>query len=125
MRSLQIDRPDPIDAASAISDVRLAAALLAGAASKAEEELARTTGPTRATLAAAGPLQKIIRGCNEMERALAGRPAVNTAHPPSPATLRTIAAVEAVRSSMPSAATRETIATVEAATRAVSRSFKG
>jgi hypothetical protein len=87
MRSIRIDfGPDPVDATTAISDVRLAAALLAGAASKAEEELARTTGPTRATLATAGPLGKIIRACNELERALAGRPALNTANMPSPAT---------------------------------------
>ena len=120
MRSIRIDfGPDPVDATTAISDVRLAVARWGGAASKAEEELARTTGLTRAALATAGPLGKILRSCNEFEAA------VNTAHLPSPATLKTIAAVAAVQASMPSAATRAAIATVEAATRAVSRSFKG
>jgi hypothetical protein len=124
MRSIRIDfGPDPVDAASAISDVRLAVALLVGAASKAEEELARTTGPTRAALAASGPLGKIIRSCNAFEAAITAP--VNTAHLPSPATLKTIAAVEAVCASMPSAATRATIATVEAAHHAVSRQLKG
>jgi|HubBroStandDraft_3_1064219.scaffolds.fasta_scaffold36654_4 hypothetical protein len=58
-------------APNALEDVALAAAILAGAASKAESELARKTGPTRAELAVAGPLQKIIRSCNEFERAVA------------------------------------------------------
>jgi hypothetical protein len=87
MRSIRIDfGPDPVDAASAISDVQLAAALLVGAASKAEEALARTTGLTRAALATAGSLEKIILACNTLESALAGppRPAVNTAHLPTP-----------------------------------------
>jgi hypothetical protein len=59
-------------APNALEDVCLAAALLAGAASKAEAALARPTGPTRAELAAAVPLQKIIRSCNEFERAVGG-----------------------------------------------------
>ena len=78
MRSIRIDfGPGPVDARTAISDVRLAVALLAGAASKAEEELACTTGPTRAALATAGSLGKIIRSCNEFEAA------VNAADMPS------------------------------------------
>jgi hypothetical protein len=114
MRSIRIDfGPDPIDAASAIRDVRLAVALLVGAASKAEEELARTTGPTRAALATAGPLGKIIRSCNEFETA------VNTAHLPSPPTLKTIDAVEAARAAMPHEKTRATIAIISRAIAAV------
>jgi hypothetical protein len=86
MRSIRIDfGPDPVDATTAISDVRLAVALLVGAASKAEEALARTTGPARAAPATAGPLGKIIR--SEFEAA------VNTAHLPPPATRATIAIV--------------------------------
>jgi hypothetical protein len=107
-----------------IEDVTIAAVLLRGAASAAEAELAAHAS-SPGVLAAAGPMSKIIRACNELERALAGRPTVNTAHLPSPATLATIAAVEVVRASMPSAATRATIATVEAATGAVSRQLKG
>jgi hypothetical protein len=80
MRSIKIEfGPDPVDAASAISDVRLAAALLVGAATKAEEALASTGIADRAAthwaaeaLAAAGPLGRIIRSCNELERAVAG-----------------------------------------------------
>lgn len=64
---IRIDHFGPVDAASAISDVMLAAALLVGAAS----------GPTRAELAAVGALGKVIRSCNELEGALAGRPAVS------------------------------------------------
>jgi hypothetical protein len=102
---IRIDHFGPVDAATAIGDVMLAAALLAGAAVNAEEELSRTTGPTRAELATAGALAKIIRSCNELE-------AVNAAHMPSPATLATIAAVEAARAAMPDAKTQATIATV-------------
>jgi hypothetical protein len=106
MRSIRIDfGPDPVDATTAISDVRLAAALLAGAASKAEEELART-GPTRAALATVGPLGKIIRSCNEFEAA------VNTVHVPSTPTLKTIDAVEAARAAMPDEVSQATIARV-------------
>jgi hypothetical protein len=76
-----------------LEDVRLAVALLAGAAIAAEEELARTTGPTRADLAAAGALAKIIQSCNSFESAVAGRagPVVQL---PSPATLAAIAVAE-------------------------------
>jgi hypothetical protein len=52
-----------------LEDVRLAAALLAGAASVAEEELA---GSAKPALAAAGPLRKIIQSCNDLERAIVG-----------------------------------------------------
>jgi hypothetical protein len=80
MRSIRIDfGPDAVDAASAISDVMLAAALLVGAATKAEEALASTGIADRAgthwsheALKAAGPLGRIIRSCNELERAVAG-----------------------------------------------------
>jgi len=80
MRNIRIDfGPGPVDAASAISDVRLAVALLVGAASKAEEALASLGVAGRAAthwsaeaLAAAGPLGKIIRSCNELERAVTG-----------------------------------------------------
>jgi hypothetical protein len=51
-----------------LQDVRLAAALLAGAASMAEAELAGSTAPA---LEAARPLQKIISACNDFERAMA------------------------------------------------------
>jgi hypothetical protein len=106
MRSIRIEfGPDPVDAASAISDVQLAAALLAGAASTAD------------SLAAAGPLRKIIKACSEFEAALARRPAINPAHMPSPATLKTIAAVEAVRARLPSDSTLAAIAAVEATRR--------
>ena len=127
MRSIYFDRGSvaPI-ADNALEDVRLASAILLAAASAAEAALADQVW-SPGVLAAAGPLQKIIQGCNAFEAAIAGpaRPAVNTAHLPSPATLATIAAVEAVRASMPSAATRATIATVEAAQHAVSRQLKG
>jgi hypothetical protein len=80
MRSIRIDfGPDPVDAASAISDVRLAVALLVGAASKAEEALASLGVADRAAthwapeaLAAARPLEKVIKACNEFERAIIG-----------------------------------------------------
>jgi hypothetical protein len=114
----------PIDAPSEtsarIEDLRLAAALLVGAASAAEAELAGAAFATRAAT------RKVLRACRAFETAVAGPAvaAVNTAMP-SPATLATIAAVEAVRASMPSAATRATIATVEAAQHAVSRQLKG
>ena len=107
MRSIRIDfGPDPVDAASAISDVQLAAALLAGAASTAE-----------VCFAAAGPLRKIIKACSEFEAALARRPVVNMPRMPSPATLKTIAAVEAVRARLPSDSTLAAIAAVEATRR--------
>jgi hypothetical protein len=107
MRSIRIDfGPDPLDAATAISDVRLAVALLVGAASKAEEELARTTGPTRAELATAGALATIIRSCNSFETA------VNTAQLPTPAALKALATVEAARAAMPDERTQATIALV-------------
>jgi hypothetical protein len=48
----------------------------------------------------------------QAQRAIA---AVESAHTPSPATLKSIAVVEAVRASMPSAATRASIAAVESA----------
>jgi hypothetical protein len=106
-----------------IEDVRLAVSLLVGAASKAEEALASSGVAGRAgthwsheALAAAGPLGRIIRSCNELETALAGRgsPVVNMPQMPSPATLKTIAAVEAARAAMPDERTQATIATVEA-----------
>jgi hypothetical protein len=87
MRSIRIDfGPDAVDAATAISDVSLAAALLAGAASKAEAALSNSVSWSPDALAAAGPLEKIIKAANEFEAALAGR-----ARMPSPANLKTIA----------------------------------
>jgi hypothetical protein len=116
MRSIRISfSPDPLDAANAISDVRLAVALLAGSAAKAEEELARTTGPTRAELATAGALGKIIRSCNEFEAA------VNTVSLPTPATLKTIATVRAASACLPSVRTREAIAAVASSISAFER----
>jgi hypothetical protein len=114
MRSILIDRgSDPVVAGTAINarveDVRIAACLLVGAASAAEAELAAHAW-SPGVLAAARPLGKIIKACNELEAALAV-----PAHLLSPATIKSIAAVEAVRASMPSAATCATIATVEAA----------
>jgi hypothetical protein len=123
-----------------LEDVRLAAALLAGAAIAAEEELAGGAMPAPA---AAGRLQAIIKSCNDFERALAtpASPAVSTAtlpdgqtmatisavsraaaavsdaRLPSPATREAIAVVEAARASMPSPATLKSIATVEATMR--------
>ena len=141
MRSILIDRgSDPVVAGTAINarveDVRIAACLLVGAASAAEAELAaRAWSP--GVLAAARPLWKIIKACNELEAAItapahmpsaitrASIAAVSAVHLPSPAPLATIAAVEAVRANMPSAATRATIVTVEAAQHAVSRQLKG
>jgi hypothetical protein len=119
VRNIQISfGPDPVDAASAISDVRLAVALLMGASTSAEAHIARTTGPTPEGLAAAGPLLKVIKACHAFEAAVAG-PAHHSpsARMPSPATLATIASVEAARASMPSAATLATIAAVEATRR--------
>ena len=81
MRNIRIDfGPGPVDAASAISDVRLAVALLVGAASKAEEALASLGVAGRAAthwspeaLAAAAPLGRIVKAGIELEAALAGR----------------------------------------------------
>jgi len=62
-------RPPELPGVSArLQDVRLAAALLAGAASAAEEEIAVAAMPAPA---AAGRLQAIISACNAFERALA------------------------------------------------------
>jgi putative NIF3 family GTP cyclohydrolase 1 type 2 len=62
-----------------IEDVRLAVSLLVGAATKAEEALASTGIADRAgthwspeALAVAGPLGKILKACNELERAVTG-----------------------------------------------------
>jgi hypothetical protein len=54
------------------------------------------------------------------ERALAARPAVNTAHMPSPSTRASIAAVSAVSACMPSVRTRETIAVLPRRSRPLS-----
>ena len=148
MRSIFVDLGSDVVAGTSINarveDVRLAVALLVGAASAAEAEIASSGVAGRAAthwspeaLAAAGPLGKIIASCNAFEAAItapahmpsattrASIAAVSAAHMPSPATLATIAAVEAVSATMPSAATRATIATVEAAQQAVSRQLKG
>ena len=60
-----------------VQDVRLAAALLAGAASAAEAEIAGAAFATEA-LATAGPLLRIIKACRAFETAVAGsvRPTV-------------------------------------------------
>jgi hypothetical protein len=124
-----------------LEDVRLAAALLAGAAIAAEEELAGSTAPA---LDAARQLGKILSACNAFERAMAqpavavatstarlpdertletisavsrAAAAVSSARLPSPATREAIAAVEAARASMPSPATLKSIAVVEATLR--------
>jgi hypothetical protein len=62
-----------------IEDVRLAVSLLVGAASKAEEALASSgvaglsgTHWSHEALAVAGPLGKILKACNELERAVTG-----------------------------------------------------
>jgi hypothetical protein len=126
MRSILIDLgSDPVVAGTAINawveDVRIAACLLVGAASAAEAELAAHAW-SPGVLAAARPLGKIIKACNELEGALAGqaRPAVNTAHMPSPVTLKSIAAVEAARAAMPDERTQATIARVSKTIVAVS-----
>jgi hypothetical protein len=109
MRSIYFDRGSAAPIAdNALEDVRLASAILLAAASAAEADLAaRTWSP--GVLAAAASVQEIIKGCNAFETAVAA-----PAHMPSPATLKTIAAVEAVRASMPSPETIATIAAVEA-----------
>jgi hypothetical protein len=119
MRSILIDRgSDPVVAGTAINarveDVRIAACLLVGAASAAEAELAAHAW-SRGVLAAAGPLGKIIKACNELEAALAV-----PAHLLSPATLKSIAAVEVARAAMPDERTQATIALVSKTIAAVS-----
>jgi hypothetical protein len=123
MSSVRFETPYPPPTQPGVSaklaDVRLAAALLAGAASMAEAEIAGGAMPAPA---AAGRLQAIIKSCNDFERALAtpAYPAVSTATLPDGQTLATISAVSraaaAVSSArLPSPATREAIAVVEAA----------
>jgi hypothetical protein len=119
MRSILIDRgSDPVVAGTAINarveDVRIAACLLVGAASAAEAELAAHAW-SPGVLAAARPLGKIIKACNELEAALAV-----PAHLLSPATLKSIAAVEAARAAMPDERTQATIALVSKTIAAVS-----
>lgn len=99
---------DPSTSASSgqVEDIRLAVAILAGAASAAEAEIAAHALPP-GVLAAARPLGKIIKACNELEAALAV-----PAHLPSPATLKSIAAIEAARAALPDARTQATIALV-------------
>jgi hypothetical protein len=123
MRSIRIDLgPDPIDAPSAIDNVRFAAALLGGAAEAAETELAAHAW-SPVVLAAAGALGKIIRDCNAFEAAVAGPAisAVDTVHMPEPATLATIATVEAVRATMPSPEVQKAIAAVSAVSASMPR----
>jgi hypothetical protein len=73
MRSIYFDRGSvaPI-ADSALEDLRLASAILLAAASAAEVELS-TQVLSPGVRAASGPLGRIIRSCNELETALAGR----------------------------------------------------
>jgi hypothetical protein len=100
MRSILIDRgSDPVVAGTAIN-------ARVGAASAAEAELAAHAW-SPGVLAAARPLGKIIKACNELEAALAV-----PAHLPSPATLKSIAAVETARAAMPDERTHATIARV-------------
>jgi hypothetical protein len=82
MRAILIDRGSNVGTAinARVEDVRIAACLLVGAASAAEAELAAHAW-SPGVLAAARPLGKIIKACNELEAALAG-----PAHMPSPAT---------------------------------------
>jgi hypothetical protein len=122
MRSIYFDRGAVSPTAdNALEDVRLASAILLGAASAAEAELAAHAW-SPGVLAAARPLGRIIKACNELEAALAGRarPAVNTAHMPSPSTRASIAAVSAVSACMPSVRTRETIAVLPRRSRPLS-----
>ena len=107
MRSIYFDRGAVSPTAdNALEDVRLASAILLAAASAAEVELAaRAWSP--GVLAAARPLGKIIKACNELEAVLAV-----PAHLPSPATLKSIAAIEAARAAMPDERTQATIALV-------------
>jgi hypothetical protein len=86
-----IDRgSDPVVAGTAINarleDTRIAACLLVAAASAAEAEIASSGVAGRAAthwspeaLAAAGPLGKIIKACNELAAALAGPTVVHSA----------------------------------------------
>jgi hypothetical protein len=115
MRSIYFDRGavSPI-ANNALEDLRLASAILVAAASAAEAELAAHTW-SPGVLAAARPLGKIIKACNELEAALAV-----PAHLPSPATLKSIAAVEAARAAMPDERAQATIAVVSKTIAAVS-----
>jgi hypothetical protein len=80
MRAILIDRGSNVGTGinAKIEDVTIAAVLLRGAASAAEADLAAHAW-SPGVLAAAGPISKIIRACNELERALAG-----PAHTPSP-----------------------------------------
>jgi hypothetical protein len=93
----------PIDAPSEtsarIEDLRLAAALLVGAASAAEAELAGAAFATRAAT------RKVLRACRAFEAAVAGQ---------------AIAAVEAARAAMPDERTQATIALVSKTIAAVS-----
>jgi hypothetical protein len=64
--------------------------------------------------------KKIIRACRAFEAAVAAppAPAVNMAHMPSPATLKSIATVEAVQTALPDA---ETMTAIDQAVAAVER----
>ena len=74
-----IDRGSETSTNARIEDVRFAACLLVAAASAAESELASSGMAGRAAthwaaeaLAVAGPLGKILKACNELERAVTG-----------------------------------------------------
>jgi hypothetical protein len=72
MRSIYFDRGSvaPI-ADNALEDARLASAILLAAAWAAEAELAAQVW-SPLVLAAAGPLERIIKACNAFETAVAG-----------------------------------------------------
>ena len=80
MRYVYFDRGSgaPI-AENSVEDVRLAACLLLAAASAAESELANSGVAGRVAthwapeaLTVAGALRKILKACNELERAVTG-----------------------------------------------------
>ena len=108
----------PSETSARIEDIRLAVAILAGAVSVAEAELASST---RAAT------KKILRACRAFEAAVAAPPAaaVNMAHIPSPATLKTIAAVSAVSACLPSLEVLKAIDAVVAANGAFERGVRG
>jgi hypothetical protein len=123
--------------AERLEDLRLAAAILAGAAEKAEAAIDATRYTrfvplvaqrawVRPLIAARQPLRAIIEACGGFEDALAGAGESAAAHGNAspdvgePAVHATVAAVEAARSAMPDVRTQATIALLAKTVAAVS-----
>lgn len=126
---------DALAIAARLDDVRIAAAILAGAAEKAESLITSSphtawapTIPTRAwakpALAAVQPLRAIIEGCGAFEDAIASGPETPMLDANVQATITGVAktisavrpvmaAVAASQASMPSRATLDAIAAIE------------